>query len=35
MEALPADGIDAKRLRRFRAKGAPRELEVYAVSPRA
>ena len=33
MEALPADGIDAKRKRRFRAKGAPRELEVYAVRP--
>jgi adenylate cyclase len=32
LEALDADGLDVKRRRRFRAKGAPRDLEVYSVS---
>ncbi|MDQ6914566.1 MAG: adenylate/guanylate cyclase domain-containing protein [Actinomycetota bacterium] len=34
MATLDTSSLDAKRLRRFRAKGAPRELEVYAVSAR-
>ena len=31
---LGEDGFDFKRQRRFRAKGAPRDLEVYEVRPR-
>ena len=31
---LDGEAHDAKRRRRFRAKGAPRDLEVYAVQPR-
>jgi adenylate cyclase len=31
----PVDGIEVKRLRRFRAKGAPRDLAVYSVTPAA
>jgi adenylate cyclase len=30
-ERLPADGYELKRVRRFRAKGAPKDLEVYTV----
>jgi adenylate cyclase len=33
LAALDTSALEARRLRRFRAKGAPRELEVYAVSP--
>lgn len=32
LRALDVDGLEVKRRRRFRAKGAPRDLEVYAVS---
>ena len=32
-EQLDDDAFKAKRLRRFRAKGAPKELEVYSVEP--
>lgn len=31
-ERLPAEGYALKRIRRFRAKGAPKDLEVYSVS---
>jgi adenylate cyclase len=34
LEALDGDAHEAKRRRRFRAKGAPRDLEVYSVQPR-
>jgi adenylate cyclase len=34
MAALDTSSLEAKRKRRFRAKGAPRELEVFAVSAR-
>jgi adenylate cyclase len=34
LAGLDTSTLEAKRLRRFRAKGAPRELEVYAVSLR-
>jgi adenylate cyclase len=30
---LDTDGLSVKRRRRFRAKGAPRELAVYAITP--
>lgn len=30
---LPESGFETKRRRRFKAKGAPKELEVYAVEP--
>jgi adenylate cyclase len=32
LAALDTGGLDVKRRRRFRAKGAPRDLEVYSVS---
>ena len=32
-ERLDPDVFQFRRLRRFRAKGAPQELEVYAVEP--
>lgn len=35
LATLDGDAHDAKRRRRFRAKGAPRDLEVYAVQPRS
>jgi adenylate cyclase len=34
MAALDTNSFEAKRKRRFRAKGTPRELEVFAVSAR-
>jgi adenylate cyclase len=32
LAGLPPEGIEVKRLRRFRAKGAPRDLAVYSVA---
>ncbi|MEP6955021.1 MAG: hypothetical protein ABI950_13260 [Solirubrobacteraceae bacterium] len=34
LAAVDAHGLDVRRHRRFRAKGVPRELEVYSVSDR-
>jgi adenylate cyclase len=34
LAGLDADALEVKRLRRFRAKGAPRELKVFAVTRR-
>ena len=34
LERLDPDGFEARRRRRFRAKGAPRDLQVYSVRPR-
>lgn len=34
LATLDDDAHEAKRRRRFRAKGAPRDLEVYALQPR-
>jgi hypothetical protein len=33
LEQIDSDGIEAKKLRRFKAKGAPSELTAYAVRP--
>jgi len=33
LEQLDSDGIEAKKLRRFKAKGAPSELTAYALKP--
>jgi adenylate cyclase len=33
-EEIGDDGFEFKKQRRFRAKGAPKDLEVYAVRPR-
>jgi adenylate cyclase len=35
LEGLDTDGLDVKRKRKFRAKGAPQELEVFAVARRS
>ena len=35
LAALDTTALKARRRRRFRAKGAPRDLDVYAVTPRA
>jgi adenylate cyclase len=35
LEAIDTDGLRVKRMRGFRAKGAPRDLEVFRVSPAA
>lgn len=32
LDGLQAESVDAKRLRRFRAKGAPRDLAIYCVT---
>jgi len=34
LERLDQDRFDARRRRRFRAKGAPRDLQVYSLTPR-
>jgi adenylate cyclase len=33
LESVPTDPLVVKRLRRFRAKGAPRDLAIYSVAP--
>jgi adenylate cyclase len=33
-DRLDPDAFDLRRKRRFKAKGAPKDLEVYAVEPR-
>jgi adenylate cyclase len=34
LERLDSDRFQSRRRRRFRAKGAPRDLQVYSVTPR-
>jgi adenylate cyclase len=33
LQSVPTDSIAVKRVRRFRAKGAPRDLAIYSVTP--